>query len=263
MFYKNERNIINPKITDKLTQLDLIIRKEEIQKLKSNKFNKESNILVASQISAIASNELEDITISIYESVETNNNVQQLINNYNEILSYIKNHYQSIIINNSELLSWHKLLFSGTFQQTSVGGKFKNTCNCVVDSNNNILLKGIEPWQTPEAIQQLNDWYWNNKSLPPLIKLIIYNFDFLSIHPFNDGNGRISRLLLNYMLIQNGYDIFQVISLEELILKHKSEYLHSLKSCNQGWQEGTNTYDPYILFILDIIIKAYSSLENS
>ncbi len=256
MFYKSKRNVITNKILEELNKLHSILITKKNADMNNPIIDKISISLTASKVSAHTSNEIEGITVTDGQTKQQNNNAKILIENYNEVLNYIKESFSFIKLNNNELLGWHKHLFQNTLQDESTGGKFKTNDNQVKDEKGNILIHGAAPWETPILINELNEWFNNDNETPSLIKCCIYIFDFLSIHPFNDGNGRTSRLLMNYLLLNNGYEVVKYISLEQIILQHKDEYLNSLKACNAGWNTDSNTYEPWILFVIKILIES-------
>jgi Fic family protein len=110
----------------------------------------------------------------------------------------------------------------------------------------------IQAWD--QAIQD----HW----VHPLIALAAFNLDFLCIHPFRDGNGRVSRLLLLSQLYQFGYEVGRYISIEKLIEQNKERYYETLEHSSQRWHEGTHDPWPYINFLLFIINDAYKELEE-
>ena len=96
----------------------------------------------------------------------------------------------------------------------------------------------------------------------PLLVSLLFTFDFVSIHPFNDGNGRMSRLLTLLLLYQNGYTVGKYISLEKEIERTKSTYYETLAASSVGWQEGTNNYLPFVTYLLGIITACYKELDE-
>ena len=211
-------------------------------------------------ISSITSNEIERIT----RSDANQNNVKQAniyITNYNTILKYIKKYNNSILFNSNELLEWHNELFKNTYKQQSCGGKFKTTNNEVIDGDNNFLFYGSDPFEIPILIQELIDWY-NSSDLPSLIKIIIFTADFLMIHPFNDGNGRMSRLIMNFLLIKEGFVFFKYISLEQEIFKNKLDYFKSLRSINDNWNTKDCDYSILLKWFINIFKRVAINFVN-
>ncbi len=207
--------------------------------------------------SSITSNEIEGITKSD-SNIDNARQADIYIANYNNILEYIKTYTDSITLSSNELLGWHSEMFKGTLKHNSCGGKFKTTNNSVIDENNNILFNGAEPFETPILVQELIDWY-NTTDLAKVLKIIIFAADFLMIHPFNDGNGRMSRLIMNYLLIKEGFSFFKYVSLEKIILDHKTEYMQKLRTINNGWNTPDCNYSSLVKWFLEIFNK---SLED-
>ncbi len=114
-------------------------------------------------------------------------------------------------------------------------------------------------------IQELIDWY-NESDLTPILKITIFTADFLMIHPFNDGNGRTSRLIMNYLLIKEGFTFFKYVSLEKIILEHKTDYLLKLRTINKGWNTPDCNYSELVKWFLEIFniaLVEYINLCNA
>jgi len=118
----------------------------------------------------------------------------------------------------------------------------------------------LPAWETPEAIMNLCAAYneaVNRSEADPLLIIPMFIIDFLCIHPFKDGNGRMSRLLTLLLLYQNGYIVGKYISLEKLIERTKDNYYDALQESSQGWIEDKNDYESFVKYILGIITAAY------
>ncbi len=181
---------------------------------------------------------------------------------YRDVLNLIHGSYEHIPIKDTFILQLHRDLYK--FENSSNGGKFKTTDNFIeeVDEKGNKLVR-FEPlpaWETPEAIIHLCKAY--NEAIrrddaDPLLIIPMFILDFLCIHPFNDGNGRMSRLLTLLLLYQNDYIVGKYISLEKLTERTKDQYYDALQDSSQKWAEGENDYAPFVKYMLSIITAAY------
>ena len=263
MFSKNKNlKVINSKIQKEIDDLmNLINSNNYISPNWLKNINRISLSLSSSKLSGTSSNAIEGIVVSTNQKRSLNINAKALIENYNLILNYIKDFTPEIKLDKNTILSWHNQLFRNTFQAESIGGKFKNTVNKVIDNKGNVLMVGSEPWETPLLIDELCDWY-EKSDLNVLIKIPIFIFDFLSIHPFNDGNGRMSRLLTNFLLMKEGFAFVRYESFEQMILENQDEYLISLSKCNKGWNQHQNDYSPFIEFNLQILESIFNKFIN-
>ena len=147
---------------------------------------------------------------------------------------------------------------------TSNGGRFKNSDNIIEeeDANGNkfVRFRPLPAWETPEAITELCAAYneaINRSEADALLIIPMFIIDFLCIHPFNDGNGRMSRLMTLLLLYQNDYIVGKYISLEKLIERTKDSYYDVLQESSQGWIEDENNYEPFVKYILGVIVAAY------
>ncbi len=217
----------------------------------------------ATTISACSSNEIEGIKEN--SSQTTKNQEAQLLNyNYNQALIEIKENFSHITINAQYILELHQKLFCGfdninpqKYQQINPG-KFKTKQNYLIDENHQVIFTPSSPIETPEQIISLCKW-WHESSMEPLLKSIIFIFDFLEIHPFNDGNGRISRLLTNLLLLQSGVDFLKYMPFEKYLLDHKEGYLTSIIKSQINWKDNSNDYTDFINFHLDAIVASWEN----
>jgi Fic family protein len=123
----------------------------------------------------------------------------------------------------------------------------------------------MAPFETPEALDKICEEYnrvIGNMELEPLIAIPIFIHDFLCIHPFNDGNGRMSRLLTTLLLYRCGFYVGKYISLEAKIAKNKDLYYGALHQSQDGWHEGMEDPVPFIKYLLGTILAAYKDFED-
>ena len=150
-----------------------------------------------------------------------------------------------------------------------MAGRTKNVQNYISVSypngNTATLFTPLAPFETPEALDRICEEYnrvIGNMELEPLIAIPVFIHDFLCIHPFNDGNGRMSRILTTLLLYQSGFQVGKYISLEAKIAKNKDLYYDALRHSQYGWHEGNNDAVPFIKYLLGTILSAYKDLEE-
>lgn len=181
---------------------------------------------------------------------------------YRDVLNTIHESFQHIPIRDTFILQLHRDLYR--FENANGGGKFKTSDNIIEeeDSQGNkfVRFRPLPAWETPEAIANLCAAYneaVNRREADPLLIIPMFIIDFLCIHPFNDGNGRMSRLLTLLLLYQHDYIVGKYISLEKLIEKTKDGYYEVLQKSSIGWTEDENDYEPFVKYMLGIITAAY------
>lgn len=230
-------------------------------------------IEIAKIQSTEASNKIEGIittksrmTQLILERTEPKNRDEEEIIGYRDVLNTIHESHEYIPIRSSYILQLHRDLYK--YSEKGIGGRFKNTQNIIAetsyDGTQRIRFTPLAPYETPEAVDAICDSF--NKTIDgelidPLVLIPIFINDFLCIHPFNDGNGRMSRLLTTLLLYQSGYVVGRYISIESKIEKTKAKYYEVLETSGIGWHEGENDPTPFIKYILGIILAAYRDFD--
>ena len=181
---------------------------------------------------------------------------------YRDVLNTIHENFQHIPIRDTFILQLHRDLYK--FENSSNGGRFKTADNIIEEEdergNKFVRFRPLPAWETPDAIINLCTAYneaINKGEADSLLLIPMFIIDFLCIHPFNDGNGRMSRLLTLLLLYQNDYIVGRYISLEKLIERTKDSYYDALQSSSQGWIEDENSYEHFVKYILGIITAAY------
>lgn len=231
-------------------------------------------IEIAKVQSTEASNKIEGI-------VTTSTRVQQLCNEkttprnrdeeeilgYRDVLNTIHENYEYIPLRDSYVLQLHRDLYQ--YSEKAIGGRFKNTQNVIAethpDGTQTVIFTPMAPYETPDAIKTICESFnqvLDACDVDPLVLIPVFINDFLCIHPFNDGNGRMSRLITTLLLYRCGYVVGRYISLESKIEKTKSKYYEVLRTSGIGWYEGNNDVAPFIKYILGIILSAYRDFEN-
>lgn len=239
-------------------------RQEELEKL----------VEIAKVQSTEASNAIEGIVTTstrIRQLVEgktaPRNRDEQEIAGYRDALNIIHENFDAIPITRNYILQLHKVLYS--HMSNPMAGQTKSVQNYISatypNGHTETLFTPLAPFETPEALDRICDEYnrvIGNMEAEPLIVIPIFIHDFLCIHPFNDGNGRMSRLLTTLLLYRNGFYVGKYISLEAKIAKNKDLYYAALRQAQEGWHEGTEDAVPFIKYLLGIILSAYRDFED-
>lgn len=203
----------------------------------------------------------------VEDKTKPHNRSEAEITGYRDVLELIHNNFQYIPVTKNSILTLHKQLFNYT--DSTWGGDFKDSDNQIITeySNGNKEVRFTPPpaHLTPSLIEELCDEYNNAISkgnISTVILTSVFIFDFVSIHPFNDGNGRMSRLLMLLTMYKSGFDVGKYISIEQLIEKTKDKYYLSLKNSSIGWMSNENDYAPFVNYFLSIILQAYRDLDE-
>ncbi|MDO4416109.1 MAG: Fic family protein [Erysipelotrichaceae bacterium] len=239
-------------------------RPEELEKL----------VEIAKIQSTEASNAIEGIVTTdtrirqlVEQKTTPKNRSEQEIAGYRDVLSVIHENFDIIPITRNYILQLHKILYSHT--NNPVAGQTKNVQNYISaaypDGHTAILFTPLAPYETPCALDRICEEYnrvIGNMELEPLIAIPVFIHDFLCIHPFNDGNGRMSRLLTTLLLYQCGFYVGKYISLEARIAKNKDLYYEALAASQIGWHEGSDDPIPFIKYLLGTILAAYKDFAD-
>jgi len=229
---------------------------------------------IAKVQSTEASNEIEGIRTTntrlrqlVADKTTPKNRDEEEIMGYCDVLNTIHESYEYIPIRPGYILQMHRDLFG--YSERDIGGKFKNTQNYIsatdADGNSFVLFTPLAPWETEPAIDSICENFnrlADTKEIDSLILIPVFIHDFLCIHPFNDGNGRMSRLLTTLLLYRSGYVIGKYISLESKIAKNKGLYYDALEKCQKGWHENQEDVTPFIKYLLQTILAAYRDFED-
>ena len=234
----------------------------------------EKLVEIAKIQSTEASNAIEGIVTTntrirqlMEEKTTPRNRDEKEIAGYRDVLGIIHESFDAIPITQNYILQLHKILFSHLGNPAA--GKTKTVQNYISatfpDGHTETLFIPLEPYETPDALDRICDEYnrvIGNAELEPLIAIPVFIHDFLCIHPFNDGNGRMSRLLTTLLLYRSGFYVGKYISLEAKIAKHKDLYYDALSASQNGWHEGSNDPVPFIKYLLGTILAAYRDFED-
>jgi Fic family protein len=221
-----------------------------------------------------ASNRIEGIFTSdkrlrelVQNNAEPRNRSEQEIAGYREVLSTIHESYDYMIPKSNTILQLHRDLYH--FSRSAIGGVYKNSDNVIAeiesDGKERVRFLPVPAYQTSDAMDRLCEAFlkaWKDNKYDKLLLIPMFILDVLCIHPFNDGNGRISRLLSLLVLYKAGYIVGKYISIEMLIEKTKETYYESLLDSSLNWHEGRNSYEPFVRYYLGILIGAYNDFED-
>lgn len=270
--YKAEYNkVLTPEIVSLLTR----IHEFKGMTSKIEEKNIWDNLIEIAKIqSTDASNKIEGISTSnerlqkiVKEKTMPKTRNEKEIAGYRDVLTTIHNNYKYIPVNPSFILQLHRDLYK--FSGSGIGGNYKNSDNIIseTDANGNtaVRFKPVHAWETPEymnAICSEFDKASNDYEVDVAVIIPMFVLDFLCIHPFDDGNGRMSRLLTLLLLYRAGFMVGKYISLEKLISDNKETYYEVLQESSENWHEGKNDYAPFVRYILGIVVAAYRELEN-
>lgn len=182
---------------------------------------------------------------------------------YFEVLDLISESYQNINLTESHIKSLHNSLMKYSVKDEWHKGNYKVHSNAVEasfpDGTRQIIFQTTESgFATEDSIRALINWYNSETEVHPLIKIASFIYDFLSVHPFQDGNGRLSRLISTLLLLKNGYKWIQYVSFEHEIENRKNEYYHVLRSCQA--QRPNEDVTVWIQFFLSCLSNIQSLL---
>ncbi len=245
-------------------ELYLKQRPDELEKL----------VEIAKIQSTESSNAIEGIVTTntrikqlVEESTTPKNRDEEEIAGYRDVLNIIHESFDAIPITKNYILQLHKILYS--HMNNPIAGQTKTVQNYISatypDGHTEVFFTPMAPFETPEALEKICEEYnrvIGNLEVEPLIAIPVFIHDFLCIHPFNDGNGRMSRLLTMLLLYRSGFYVGKYISLEAKIAKNKDLYYEALGKAQNGWHEGEEDVVPFIKYLLGTILAAYKDFED-
>ena len=245
-------------------ELYLRQRPDELEKL----------VEIAKVQSTQASNAIEGIVTTntrirqlVEEKTTPKNRDEEEIAGYRDVLNIIHESFDVIPVTKNYILQLHKILYS--HMNNPIAGRTKTVQNYISatypDGRTEVLFTPLDPFETPVALERICEEYnrvIGNLEIEPLIAIPVFIHDFLCIHPFNDGNGRMSRLLTTLLLYRSGFYVGRYISLEAKIAQNKDLYYEALKKAQNGWHEGEEDVVPFIKYLLGTILAAYKDFED-
>ena len=271
------------RILDYKTEYDKLLSPEIVSYLtKIHEYKGQQNLFIEAKQDALA----DLLEIAKIQSTEASNRIEGVITTddrlkkivlnkttprgrsereiagYRDVLNTIHENYDYIPVKEGMILQLHRDLYK--YSNTGIGGSFKNSDNVIAeelpDGTRRVRFDPVHAWETPEAIEALCNAFQesiDDNEFDPLLLIPVFILDFLCIHPFNDGNGRMSRLLTLLLLYRSGYMVGKYVSIEKMIADSKETYYEVLQESSDGWHEGTNDYLPFVRYMLGIVIAAY------
>lgn len=242
--------------------------------LKQKPATLEKLVEIAKIQSTEASNKIEGIVTTAVrikqlcdQKTTPRNRDEEEISGYRDALSLIHESYEYIPIKSSYILQLHQVLYR--YSQRGIGGRFKNTQNYIAEIKESgeqiVRFMPLDPFETPTAIEKMCESFNRETDaceVDPLILIPAFIVDFLCVHPFNDGNGRMSRLLTTLLLYRAGYVVGKYVSLESKIEKTKESYYKALEKSDINWNREENDLTPFIKYILGTVLAAYRDFEQ-
>lgn len=221
-----------------------------------------------------ASNRIENISTSdkrlrelMTNKTDPKNRDEREITGYRYVLDEIHESHDNIPVTPNVILQLHRNLYR--FSGDSHAGKWKDSDNVIAErtAEGELVARFIPTSAagTPAAVERICREYSrqiDDGTYDPLLASLVFVFDFVSIHPFNDGNGRMSRLLTLLLMYRNGYDVGKYVSIEKEIENSKETYYEALSASSTGWQNGENDYVPFVTYMLGIVTACYRELES-
>lgn len=272
--YKEEwKKLLTPEIVMYLTQIHEF--KGEQTLFIEAKADTLSQLVDIAKIQSIeASNKIEGIYTSderlkalVKDSTRPRTRNEREIAGDRDVLNTIHENHDYIPPKPSIILQLHRDLYK--FEGMDIGGRYKTSDNIIeeqdAEGNKSVRFRPMPAWETPEAIEKICQSYdeaLNSENIDALIIIPMFVLDFLCVHPFNDGNGRISRLLTLLLLYRSGYIVGKYISIEKLIEQTKEIYYESLQLSSAGWHENKNDYEPFVKYMLGVIVAAYRDFSS-
>lgn len=272
-YIKTPEKLLTPEIVKMIASIHEHKGKQELF-LEANIDELKTLLEVAFIQSTGASNRIEGIFTSdkrleelVNQKAVPSNRSEQEITGYREVLATIHESYEYIVPRPNIILQLHRDLYS--YSQGTSGGNYKNSDNIIAETDPEGQQKArfipVPAFQTADAMDELCDKFleaWDSERMDKLLLIPMFILDFLCIHPFNDGNGRMSRLLTLLLFYKAGYIVGKYVSMEMLIEKTKETYYEALQESSVGWHKNRNSYESFVKYYLGILLKAYNEFEN-
>ena len=271
--FKNWKLLLEPDIVSLLTTIHEY-KGEQALFIEAKADVLTSLLDIAKIQSAEASNKIEGIYTSderlkkiVQNKTMPQSRSEQEIAGYRDVLATIHENYDYIPVRPSFILQLHRDLYK--FSGKSIGGNYKNSDNVIAEEdesgNRFVRFQPVPAWETQQSIENLCaafDAELAKGDADPLILIPMFILDYLCIHPHNDGNGRMSRLLTLLLLYRAGYIVGKYISIERIIEQTKETYYEALQSSSFDWHENENDYGPFVRYMLGVIAAAYREFSS-
>jgi Fic family protein len=272
--YKSKwQRLLTPEIVSLLTQIHEY-KGEQILFIEAKADTLTQLVEVAKIQSTESSNKIEGIYTSDdrLKSLVSNKTTprtrnEQEIAGYRDVLSTIHESHDFIPVKPSIILQLHRDLYK--FSGKNIGGSYKGADNVIAEEDNegnkHVRFNPVPAWETPAAIDAICEAFDEilaQTDADPLLIIPMFILDFLCIHPFNDGNGRMSRLLTLLLLYRAGYIVGKYVSIEKLIEQTKETYYEALQNSSAYWHDDKNDYIPFVQYMLGVVVAAYREFSS-
>lgn len=272
--YENKWNqFLTPEIVSMLTQIHEFKGKQSLF-IESSADALTQLVEIAKIQSTEASNKIEGIytsdeRIKKLALAKTNprTRAEEEIAGYRDVLNTIHTNHDGIPLKPNIILQLHRDLYK--YSTVTYGGQYKNIDNVITeedeDGNKFVRFQPVEMWETPEHMENLCAAFNEavaREAIDPLLAIPMFVLDFLCIHPFNDGNGRMSRLLTLLLLYRSGYIVGKYVSIEKMIESTKDNYYNALEKSSLNWHENKNDYAPFVKYMLSVILAAHREFAS-
>ena len=250
--FKGQQNLFIEQQADTLTTL------LEIAKIQSTE--------ASNKIEGIYTSD-ERIKLLAMDKTSPRSRDEQEIAGYRDVLSTIHDSHDYIPVKPTMILQLHRDLYK--YSGMNFGGNYKNSDNVIAeelaDGTKRVRFQPVQAWETSQSMEVLCKEYSETLATGkanPLILIPMFVLDFLCIHPFNDGNGRMSRLLTLLLLYRSSFIVGKYISIEKFIEQSKETYYEALQASSMNWHENENDYAPFVRYMLGVIVAAYREFES-
>ncbi|MEG1835512.1 MAG: Fic family protein [Oscillospiraceae bacterium] len=250
--FKGRQNLFIEQKADTLTQLF------EIAKIQSTESSNKIEGIYTSD---------DRLNLLVKDKTTPHTRSEQEIAGYRDVLTTIHASHDYLPVKTSIILQLHRDLYK--FSGVGFGGSFKSTDNVISQEdeqgNKQVRFKPVPAWEVSDAMSGLCNSYneaMSKGNIDPLLLAPMFILDFLCIHPFNDGNGRMSRLLSLLLLYRSDYIVGKYISIEKIIEKSKATYYEVLQDSSYKWHENNNDYEPFVIYMLGTLVAAYREFET-
>lgn len=272
-FKKTYTELLTPEIIALLTQIHEY-KGQQTLFVKTKKDVLEELTEIAKIQSTEASNRIEGIITTderlkklLRNKTTPNNRSEREIAGYRDVLNIIHKDHDYIPVKPGMILQLHRDMYK--YDGRAIGGHYKNADNIIAetmpDGTTQIRFQPVSAWETPEAVKKLCQAFQEagaTEEMDTLLLIPIFILDFLCIHPFKDGNGRLSRILTLLLLYRSDFIVGKYISIEKIIADTKESYYEALQDSSAKWHEGENDYLPFTLYLLGIIVSAYREFSE-
>ncbi len=250
--YKGRQELF---LRQKPVEMDKLVEVAKVQSIESSN-RIEGIITTSTRIGQLAKNK-----------TSPRNRDEGEIAGYRDVLNTIHENYDYVPVNGNIILQLHRDLMQ--YAETGNAGRYKNTQNYIKETQEDgtevIRFTPVAPYETESCINAICENYnamMEDNSVDPLLIIPVFLHDFLCIHPFNDGNGRMSRLLTLLLLYKSGYIVGKYISIEKHIEKTKDAYYAALETSSAGWHEEKDDPIVFVKYMLGVILACYREFES-